>query len=177
MDTRPHLFQPGSLFDVSTYDRILSSVMEERATKSKDTDIDEHEQYDDSVEHHPNSETFDHMYINHQRSQELQHLSRVIHNEQPMDDDMADIVVQQLNEILDEIEDMDDDATENEQETSAMISNTHPYPPINQTGLVADHDRPHADYGHLGALELDDLGQVFLVHLYRCKHDRQRVQF
>jgi hypothetical protein len=26
---------------------------------------------------------------------------------------------------------------------------SHPYPPINQTGQVAEHDRPYADYGHL----------------------------
>ncbi|CAF1468639.1 unnamed protein product [Adineta steineri] len=32
---------------------------------------------------------------------------------------------------------------------SKQIISSHPYPPINQTGAVMDHDRPYADYGHL----------------------------
>ncbi|CAF1494634.1 unnamed protein product [Rotaria sordida] len=33
----------------------------------------------------------------------------------------------------------------------AVQPNEHPYPPINQYGLVSSHDRPYAEFGHLDA--------------------------
>ncbi|CAF1581087.1 unnamed protein product [Adineta ricciae] len=33
--------------------------------------------------------------------------------------------------------------------TTTTTGTRRPYPPMNQTGLIDDHDRPHADYGHL----------------------------
>ncbi|CAF3855559.1 unnamed protein product, partial [Rotaria sp. Silwood1] len=36
-----------------------------------------------------------------------------------------------------------------EEDDDDVCEGQHPYPPVNQTGLVQDHDRPYADYGHL----------------------------
>jgi hypothetical protein len=39
----------------------------------------------------------------------------------------------------------------NEQPSLALtIISTHSYPPTDQVGVVSDHDRPFAEYGHLG---------------------------
>lgn len=163
IDTRPRLFQPGSLFDVGTYERIVHDVMEEESTKNKDIDIEDDEQYNDNDEHQLNDKIIDPMHIDHERTRELERLSRVIHSEQPMNDDMTKIIMQQLDEILQGIEEMDDVATEDEHEISSMANSTRPYPPMDQSGLVADHDRPYADYGHLGTLQLKISRLYFLL--------------
>ena len=78
-------------------------------------------------------------------------LSSIIHMEKPVNDPIADVLIEymdQTNELHDET---DDNATENESESdSIIITSAHSYPPINRTGQIADHDRPFTDYRHLG---------------------------
>jgi hypothetical protein len=83
-----------------------------------------------------------------------------------VDDSVANIIIQQLNDILETTINNDDDV-QSEFETSSIVSETHPYPPTNQTGPIAAHDRPYADYGQLGKCILNVPCSYFLL-VYRC---------
>jgi hypothetical protein len=72
----------------------------------------------------------------HQYEQEIQQLSQLIRTTQPSNDHIANIIIQQLNDIL-------------QTTTTTSTPVQHCYPPINQIGPIKDHDRPYADYGHL----------------------------
>ena len=93
--------------------------------------------------------------MNHQYEQEIQRCTQMIQTSQPTNDIVANIISQQFNDRLGttitiNYDDNDSRAGQNDKlETSFTTSSIqHPYPPINQTGLVEDHDRPYADYGH-----------------------------
>jgi hypothetical protein len=153
VDTRPRLFLPGTLFDSNTYERIRSSVFNPKYINDTDEDDDD----DDDVS---DNELFDEQALNNQREHEIQHLSQLIRANQPKDDYLANIIMQQLDDdddddILESTMNNDNDnnnQTQSRLQTSSIIVTTtqhHPYPPVNQTGPVEDHDRPYADYGHL----------------------------
>ncbi|CAF1390193.1 unnamed protein product [Adineta steineri] len=159
IDTKPRMFQQGTLFDQKTYEQILSSVYNPKNINDKkeerdnnhdgdgDDDDDDDNTDNDSV---LNEELFDEKAINDEREQEIQYLTQVIQANQPMNDDLVGIMMQEINDTL-EITIDDDNQTQSELQTSSshIISTQHPYPPVNQTGLVKDHDRPYAEYGHL----------------------------
>ena len=98
---------------------------------------------------------FDEQDLVDRRGVELEELPHIIRSSQPVDDEQAQVIMQHLDRALQTTamaaDDKEDSDNDNDQisVTSTMIS-THPYPPITQQGLIADHDRPYADYGHLG---------------------------
>ena len=144
IDTRPQLSRSGALFDPNVDDQI--SHMDFQPMKTTGTDEE-----NDSGVHQSNHEMFDRMITKNKFEFELQRLSQTIQNEQPMDDPMANALMQQLNEIIEVIEEsVDNNEHNNESEMSSITTGTYPYPLVNQYGLIADHDRPYADYGHLG---------------------------
>jgi hypothetical protein len=73
----------------------------------------------------------------------------------PLDDDFANLMVQQENDAFETTTNQVQSqprASSLSSTASSSISNSttqRPYPPVDQTGQVADHDRPYADYGHL----------------------------
>ena len=78
-----------------------------------------------------------------ERQNEVLHLTQSVLSQHPKNDATAHFIMNQLNLLVDR-----------EEETTVLSSiatdaTEHPYPPMNQTGTVADHDRPYADYGHL----------------------------
>ena len=88
------------------------------------------------------------------REREIQELARNTITGRHSDDDMAQLIINELDlraASIDAIENRDvNEAADHEQEaTSPVISTQHSYPPINQTGQIRDHDRPFAKYGHL----------------------------
>ncbi|CAF1383390.1 unnamed protein product [Rotaria sordida] len=102
--------------------------------------------------------------------------------ERPLDDEVSDAIMQQLEDVIamttEDILVINDDEDNNtdEQEaratesqrsiaattaSSTMMIATQPYPPLTQVGIVVDHDRPYADYGHLGDIVMDDIKKQF----------------
>ena len=135
----------GALFDRNIDDRMSHMDFQPMTT----TGTDEENDIDDA--HQSNHGTFNSMITRNKLEFELQRLSQEIQNEQPTNDPMANGLVQQLNEIIEVIEEpVNDNEHNNESEMSSTTAKTYPYPPVNQHGLIADHDRPYADYGHLG---------------------------
>src|SRR5690606_34162984 len=109
-----------------------------------------------------NKYTFDENALNNEREQELLYLTQVIGiHKQPVNvDDLVSILMDDFSDILDTSTVADGDninnnqqVNQNETEVSSSsvipISTQNAYPPINQIGIVKDHDRPYASYGHL----------------------------
>ena len=120
--------------------------MDFQATTTTGTDVE-----NDADLYQSNHGTFDPMTIKSKLQFELQRLSQEIQNEQPPNDPIANALMQLLSEIIEVIEEsVNDNDHNNESEMISITTGTHPYPPVNQHGLIADHDRPYADYGHLG---------------------------
>ncbi|CAF4418823.1 unnamed protein product, partial [Adineta steineri] len=69
IDTKPRMFQQGTLFDQKTYEQILSSVDHH---DDNDDDDDDNNTNNDSV---LNDELFDEKAINDEREQEIQYLT------------------------------------------------------------------------------------------------------
>jgi hypothetical protein len=136
MNTQPRMFHEGIVFNSRTYEQILSSVYESKNMKGMEEDDDEQSLNE---------------ILNQARALEIECLSQSVIRERPMHRcEVADTLIELLNNLVDNtgssmIKSDDIDS----EESSKMIVSTHPYPPINQTGLVVDHDRPYADYGHL----------------------------
>ena len=157
MDKKPRLFKPGTLFDSNTYERILSSVHKKQNQLAEEEEEEEDDDDDDDAhEHHEthsfsNEKLFDQRHLDNERDQEIQHLTQIIRKEQPVNDNIAHIIRQQLNSSLEtNIHDIQESKLEPSSITStSTVSIAHPYPPIDQTGSIASHDRPYADYGHL----------------------------
>ena len=98
------------------------------------------------------AEIFDETVMVKEEKQELQTLYRFVQNSQPTNDDITSVIIQQLNDVVDAVTDhVNQDEISREDPTTSSIQTitSLPYPPANQIGLVADHDRPYADYGHL----------------------------
>jgi hypothetical protein len=166
VDTRPRLFQAGILFDANTYRQILSSVDDQQKMHDKEEEQEEDDDNDYDKDNILNKEIFDEKALSNERAQEIQCISQVVRDDQPVDDSVANIIIQQLNDILETTINNDDDV-QSEFETSSIVSETHPYPPTNQTGPIAAHDRPYADYGHLDKYMLNVSCSYFLL-VYRC---------
>jgi hypothetical protein len=69
-----------------------------------------------------------------------------------IDDDQAQAILQQLSMAIQTIDSMldNDNIGGGNLMHATTMTNARPYPPVNQQGLVDDHDRPHAEYSHLG---------------------------
>lgn len=162
VDLQPRFFRAGILFDSKTYEEMLSTVYHqdnitqgEDKTNDNENLEDENDEEDEEEDPIFNEKLFDQTVLNDERAKEIQNLTQIIYNTQPSNDDLSHIIMQQLNDLLVTIVNDDNEQhTRKEFQPSSIASATlHPYPPVNQTGPIADHDRPYADYGHLGNLE------------------------
>ncbi|CAF0991888.1 unnamed protein product [Didymodactylos carnosus] len=142
LNTRPCLFQPSTLFDSETFERVRSAVsspldkttMEtEEEVETEDEDGDEQEQGLADV-------------LTQTRATEIERLSQSIVNDRPSHTgEFADVLIQLLDDIP---ENPIPTMMESDNANTAMATRRS-HPPIDQTGFVDDHDRPYADYGHL----------------------------
>ncbi|CAF4079530.1 unnamed protein product [Adineta steineri] len=114
--------------------------------------------------------------LNETNANDIEHLTQLIIREKPKEhNEVADALMDLLQLVNDPTTTttassmMIDTNDENIDQTSEMIisstSSDHPYPPINQTGIVTEHDRPYADYGHLNIEALTEECQ-FNVDIY-----------
>ena len=108
--------------------------------------------------------------LNVARVEEMQELSQFLLVEQPINDETAQFIIQNLNLALDRTKAIAAPTTntisvqQQQPSASAAILPTQqrPYPPMHQAGLVEDHDRPYAEYGHLDRQTLVQEGQFDL---------------
>ena len=151
------------MFDSETYKQISSSVYE---AESLHNDVAE-KAYDPDFETTELStqEVFDQIALQTERAQEIEHLTHVILCEQPPNDQLAHALMEQLNEIVEAVHNMHDVSGAREFVLSSLDTQASYDPSTNQTGIVADHDRPSADYGHLGRFDLK-LSSEHISHLY-----------
>lgn len=168
MNNRPRLFQAGHLISQDVYQRIQSEV------NRKEVEIDDH-QRDTDDDDQENDNTLDGR-LHQAREEELIYLSQLLVSQQPKDDALADYVLSQSNLSKDHQRPPSSSTstlsrqdtsrssqfiTENYMDRHANILSLpivptpstptiyHPYPPIDRIGIVSEHDRPYADYGHL----------------------------
>ncbi|CAF1311227.1 unnamed protein product [Rotaria sordida] len=174
LPNQPITFQKWSVIDRATYERVYASVyghppiptpeqekfeknmvllMEAEAQQEEKQEKDDNENGGQSL----NEEPFDENILTQTRNHEIERLSQVIVESQPINDEIAATIIEQLDLVIDAAVPVDSivlDSVErlSTQEEVPLISSmiaTHPYPPIYQEGIVSDHDRPYADYGHL----------------------------
>jgi hypothetical protein len=156
IDPRPRLFQGGSRIDAATFTRIEADVTkkldiiakgDKKVINENDTDDTDDEDEEDDEDDDENR-SLDKEVFNDLHEQEIQRLSQIIRATQPAEDDdvahLAHIIMNDSNAPLQTSSSIDTSTT-----TTPATSTPHPYPPINQTGTITDHDRPYADYGHL----------------------------
>lgn len=161
MDTRPRCFQPGTLFDSHTYQAIFSSVYHPTDLSGKaDDDVDDSDREPtEGEEEQHQQQPFNERAFNDERDQEIEQLSQAIRADRPFDDDFANLIMEHENNPF---ETTTNDQNQNRVQSQSRVSSASssssaivnskapcPYPPVNQTGRVADHDRPYAEYGHL----------------------------
>ena len=148
------MFQEGTIVDSNTYDRLLSEATR-KAEERNNLAIHRARNSDEKVETEEIRSS--NGSVNEERTAEIQQLSQIMIAEQPTDDEMAQFILAELNLALDRpniITSLATNTANTQQQQSQLVASNlatqqRPYPPVNQTGLVADHDRPYADYGHL----------------------------
>lgn len=98
------------------------------------------------------SQYLDQVLVDEALTEEMQYLSQIISVKKPVEEnEMVDMIIDLLNQTSHPRSTVIhvNNVSNTEQSPKTNIS-THPYPPINQTGPIHDHDRPYAEYGHLG---------------------------
>ena len=128
IDTHPRHFLPGTLFDTQAFECIQLDVH----NSSKPLLTDDEDDNDDDDDDDDKEDLHD--ILNQARTIELDYLSQLIQRDRPTD----------TNEITDLLFDLIGHVPE-----PTTVIDIHTYPLMNQTGIVADCDRPYADYGHL----------------------------
>ncbi|CAF3876334.1 unnamed protein product, partial [Rotaria sp. Silwood1] len=154
IDNRPRLFRSGTLFDSNTFERIQSTVYtrQEDTKKINDEMKQVEEDDDDDNDNNNDGKNLDDI-IRNARAQEIERLSQAMIKNRPIhDNEVANDLLYLLNNPTEHktvsLVSLNDDNIGYQTTTTTMLDN-HPYPPINQTGPIADHDVPYADYGHL----------------------------
>ncbi|CAF4862134.1 unnamed protein product [Rotaria sp. Silwood1] len=155
IDTQPRIFQAGSLFNLETFERIKLNTDE----RTKKTMIKKEEKTNEDNDNGSKQVSND-ISNSTTTTNEIERLTQLIIRERPADhNEVADTLLYMIGLVnnpttTSSMIDVDDMNTDNHQTTSSLskvIISTQPYIPLNQTGIVAEHDRPYADYGHLDA--------------------------
>ncbi|CAF1437120.1 unnamed protein product [Adineta steineri] len=163
IDQRYRMFQAGSIISPTTFARVETTVYNKINASEQGSDDDD----DDENNEYMSNET---------NANDIEHLTQLIIREKPKEhNEVADALMDLLQLVNSPIVTttassmMTDTNDNNIDQTPEMIitssSSDHPYPPINQTGIVTEHDRPYADYGHLNIEALTEECQ-FNVDIY-----------
>lgn len=158
MDIQTRIFDTRIPMDSETFLRIESSV--DKKLSKVMYHIEKQEEY---IPHETNPTTISKEqidqnldeFLDQARTDELDRLSQLAKEHFPTNDIVAEIIMEQLDFAIDQtrLEETNDIIIEEANSISSSTSSIHSYPPINQTGQINDHDRPYADYGHLGSIE------------------------
>ena len=139
------------LFDTQTFQRIQANVNPISAAVSLSNIFmvkQEQESDDDDSTSGNQQDINDILY--QARTTEMEQLSQIIHRDRPTDN--ANEIVNFLLELIGNVSESTTVVSTDaplQTTTTTNIDNVYVYPPLHQTGTVADRDRPYADYGHL----------------------------
>jgi hypothetical protein len=93
-------------------------------------------------------EFFDDQATTQAREDELSRLSEYMVSEAPDYSLITDLILESLGLAVPLLR-QDSPSSSTDQRASFTVK--HPYPPIYRRGVVLDHDRPYADFGHLSS--------------------------
>ncbi|CAF1440991.1 unnamed protein product [Adineta steineri] len=161
IDQQYRMFQAGSIISPTTFARVETTVCNKINATEQISDDDDENNRD---------------ILNETNANDIEYLTQLIIREKPKEHNkVADALMDLLQLVNSPIVTttassmMIDTNDSNIDQTSEMIisstSSDHPYPPINQTGIVTEHDRPYADYGHLNIEAVTEEWQ-FNVDIY-----------
>ena len=151
------MFSPGTPYNSKTHEQLLSAAYE--TTNTADSEDDGDEEQDAPIET-TSTDVIDkdvqqnlRDILNQERENEIEQLAQNTISQEPNDDETAQLITEELNlrrrntERITTTNEYDRNPEEDAY-PSSMIS-IHSYPPTNQTGIIQDHDRPFAEYGHV----------------------------
>jgi len=143
---------------VQTFERIQSNVYNP-PNKFKEEEEDDEDDDDD------NQQNLNDL-LHQARATEIEYLSQWITRDRPTDaNEIADILLQLIRTVPETMSSstiISDISHRDERAEATTSTDRHSYPPMNQTGRVADRDRPYADYGHL---DRETIAQEFQFNL------------
>ena len=119
-------------------------------------------------------EFFDDQATTQARDDELSRLAEYMVSEAPDYSLITDLILESLGLAVPDRQDSPSSSTD--QRASIIVK--HPYPPIYRRGVVLDHDRPYADFGHLGSFLSSSLKKQpsrYLRFVFRSTRDRENV--
>ena len=144
------------LFDTQTFQRIQANVnpISAAAPSSNISMLKEQQEIDDDDTTSENQQDINDI-LYQARTTEMEQLSQIIHRDRPTDN--ANEIVNILLELIGNVPESTASVTTDESlqttttttTTTTNMDNVYIFPPLHQTGTVADRDRPYADYGHL----------------------------
>ncbi|CAF3311922.1 unnamed protein product [Rotaria sp. Silwood2] len=158
-NSQSRLSSSDILFNSKTHESIVPSVYEEKMTNLKQEEI---EQDKDCL---TNEEQFDEIHLTNEEEEQVEYLVQFLRNGSPIDLAIDNGIMPELNDILDtKTNENDNNQISNEFQTSSssVIMRTYPYPPLNQTGKIIDHDRPYAKYRYFNRQTIAKLSQFNL---------------
>ncbi|CAF2260335.1 unnamed protein product [Rotaria magnacalcarata] len=163
-----------------TIDLNLTSPMNTPTYSFGHAPVTEYNNCENEDETKIDDESFHQIVLNYEREHDMQQLFQAIRNTQPMTDTIATLMMQQLNLLVDGIIEINNnnnnnnhhhcDEIQEQRYTSSLTNFYHPYPPINQTGPIAEHDRPYAEYHHL---DRASIAKVFHFQFQSKNSDEQ----
>ena len=157
------------LFDTQTFQRIQANVNPAAAASSSSniSMVKEEQESDDDDTTSANQQDINDI-LYQAGTAELEHLSQIIQRDRPANaNEIVDILLQLIGNIPESTAVV---STDEPLETTTT-DNVYVHPPLNQTGTVADHDRPYADYGHL---DRPTIAREFQFNLQQPSSSNQR---
>ena len=137
------------VFDTQTFQRIQANVnpISAAAASSNISMLKEQQESDDDDTTNGNQQDINDILCQ-ARTAEMEQLSQIIHRDRPTDDTM-NILLELIGNVPESTAFVTTDESLQTTTTTTNMDNVYVYPPLHQTGTVADRDRAYTDYGHL----------------------------
>ena len=140
------------LFDTQTFQRIQANVnpISAAVSLSNISMVKQEQESDDDDTTRGNQQDINDI-LYQARTTEMEQLSQIIHRDRPTDsaNEIVNILLELIGNVPESTTVVSTDAPLQTTTTTTNMDNVYVYPPLHQTGTVADRDRPYADYGHL----------------------------
>lgn len=176
IDELPIVSRPGMRITSSVFQRILYDANQNKMMVVEKNDDDVNETIDSSEEINidpimlfDGQQTLVNI-LNRSRQEEVQHLSEVVLSQQPQNDRTAQFILSQLN-----LAPHSHRAVATLSAIAGHTTEQHTYSPIIQSGVVAQHHRPYAAYGHLDRTTIAKECQFNLEQPSTETHKRMRL--
>ncbi|CAF1508106.1 unnamed protein product [Adineta steineri] len=169
--TVPYRFQAGSIIDPMTFQRVLNEVMNKETQKEQQAqnlheqtgdDDDDDDDDDNDMITDTNANLFNERQFDEELERDLQNLSQVIQTNQPMNDNLASDMIDQLSQVLRV------PTTFTNRMTTVGDNNDQ----ANSPSHLTEHDIPMIYYGHLNRQNIAEEFQFNLQPTPTLSNDR-----